>query len=198
MAMAAPTPSDALATVAPADLTAAPPPPALPPRRPLLAPPPPVRVKPLALPTWWATARSAPTPLVRPPAPPAPAAPAFASLGLAPCPPDLSLALGAAAAWGLLAAARRWWAVVGGGKSSEDAPAAGPLPDLACRVAGALGVGGASSSASRPDASGEEEEEEGGPPAALAALDPATLAAYRRFTRGARLGRVREWAPLEG
>ena len=170
-----------------------PPPPA---RRPLLAPllAPPITVRPLPLPTmtWPDRASSSGqkaadtfAPGVRPPAPPPPL---FASLNLAPSPPEAALTL-VAAAWVVLVGLRRLVRRMDDGEDSLAGTLALSPVDLACRVAGALSdVGGSSSE--RVEGAEEEEEEDGGP----AVADAETLAAYRRFAKGARLGRVREWA----
>ncbi len=170
------------------------PPPAAIPRRPLLAPPPPIAVRPLHL-AWPARAGEAEpafVPGVRPPSPPPQPLPPFASLGLGPTPPEAALAL-AAAAWVIFVGLRR---VVGRSQEGDDGAGSLASPiDLACRVAGVL-AGGGEGSGVMSECSGVEEEEgeEKEEFDALGALDPDTLAAYRRFSRGAKLGRVREWA----
>ena len=170
-----------------------PPPPPLP-RRPLLAPPPPILVKPLILPTWPTTT----TPLVvhHSQVRPLPSSsPPFASLGLmAPSPPDLALAV-TACGWGLLAALRRLRA-----RGQVDGRDDSDLPDLATRVAGALEGGAAPRGGcdEQPGSGGTDESEASSSFLAAPAFDASTLAAYRRFTRGAKLGRVREWAAIEG
>jgi hypothetical protein len=191
--------------------------------RPLLAPPPPVHVR---LP-WSTHRRAALTPDASSPAsssrsglapPPGSSAP-FASILVSPPPTPLPLllpvpdalatatALASAAAWTVA----RW----SGGRrgrrrrhpvleaDSADAEADAARPCLATRAAGALDGGG-------PGVVVGMEDDDGGgragatpppPPPPLhdeCEIDAAVLAQYRSFTRGARLGLVREWAPLAG
>lgn len=173
---------------------AQPPPPVV---RPLLAPPPPVHVR---LP-WSSRARatvptSSSRTLTQQPGSSAP----FASLLVAPprplaapvplAAPDSFLAAAAAvataAAWRV---SRRRSHRIFYDTEDEHVPTARPC--LATRAAGALDGGVVASPLQL-----EEVDDDAMPPPP--AVDAAGWATYRRFSKGARLGMVREWAPLAG
>jgi hypothetical protein len=106
-----------------------------------------------------------------------------------PCDAPLAAAVAlATAAWGITIARRR--------VTGSHAVIAAARPCLATRLAGALD--GADVAARRQAAAVEPVYDAVPASSAIVELDAAALAQYRKFSRGARLGWVREWAPLAG